>query len=411
MTAQPEAGIYLDHAATTPVDDRVAAVMAGALTREGAFGNPSSAHSWGRAAASLVERARDQVGACIGGDPDGVVWTSGATEADNLAVLGCARFQRERGRGDHVISVRTEHPAVLEPLEQLRREGMRVTLLPPERDGSVSPEAVAGALEEGTVLVSVMHVNNETGAVQDIPGIAAALADHPARLHVDAAQSAGRLPLAVEDWGVDLLSLSGHKVYGPKGVGVLWLRRQPRVRLAPLLHGGGQQAGVRPGTLAPHLIAGMGEACAIAAAEGPAERDRLAQLRNRLRDRLMALDGVRLNGQWDGAPHILNLSFSCVHGDALRAEVQHLGLSAGSACSSGGGGGSHVLRALGVPDALAHASLRFSPGRWSTQAEVDAVGDAVATGVQRLRALSPAWEAFCAGSDLGALYQRPSLAG
>lgn len=411
MTGQDDTGVYLDHAATTPVDDRVAAVMTAALTREGTFGNPSSAHPWGRAAASLVQHAREQVGACIGGDPDGVVWTSGATEADNMAVLGCARFQRERGRGDHVVSVRTEHPAVLEPVEQLRREGMRVTLLSPEPDGSVTPAAVADALEEDTVLVSVMHVNNETGAVQDIPGIAAVLDEHPARLHVDAAQSTGRLPLAVEDWGVDLLSLSGHKVYGPKGVGVLWLRRRPRVRLTPLLHGGGQQAGMRPGTLAPHLIAGMGEACALAASEGPAERERLAELRVRLRDRLLELDGVRLNGQWHGAPHILNLSFGCVHGDALRAEVQHLGLSAGSACSSGGGGASHVLRAMGVPDALAHASLRFSPGRWTTRADVDAVVDSVAAGVRRLRGLSPAWDAFRAGSELGSLYRRPSLVG
>lgn len=382
------------------------AAMTDCLGCEGVFGNPSSRHPWGRAAAALVDDAAGQVGALIGGDPAGVVWTSGATEADNLAVLGCARLARERGRGDHVVSVRTEHAAVLEPLEQLRREGMRVTLLTPESDGTVPPEAVRAAVTEDTVLVSVMHVNNETGTVQDIAGIGALLADHPARFHVDAAQSAGRLPIRVDAWGVDLLSLSAHKIYGPKGVGALWVRRRPRVRLAPLLHGGGQQGGQRPGTLAPHLIVGMGRACELAQDGPEAEAPALQGLRRRLRDRLRVLDAVVVNGQEEGSPHILNLSFGCVHGDALQAELEGLGVSAGSACSSSARGASHVLRALGVPDALAHSSLRFSLGRWTTEAEVDAAAEGVKDAVRRLRGFSPAWRRYRSGTALEALYRR-----
>ena len=395
---------YLDHAATTAVDPRVHRRMALCMEREGTFGNPSSTHSWGRAAAALVDEAAGQVAGLVNADSAGMVWTSGATEADNLAILGAARFAANRQRGRHVISARTEHAAVLEPLQQLEREGMEVTLLPPETDGSVTADAVAAALRDDTVLVSLMHVNNETGTVHDIAGIGEVLRDHPARFHVDAAQSAGRLLIDAEGWGVDLLSLSAHKVYGPKGVGALWVRRRPRVRLEPLLFGGGQQGGVRPGTLAPHLIAGMGEACAIAAEQLPAEGPRLAALRQRLLDRLLALDAVVLNGQRDGCPHVLNLSFGCVNGDALQAELEGLGVSAGSACSSSEQGPSHVLRALGVPDALAHSSLRFSPGRWTTEADVDRAASLVAMAVERLRAFSPAWREFVQGANLVELY-------
>ncbi len=395
---------YLDHAATTPVDPRVHRRMASCMEREGTFGNPSSVHPWGRAAAAMVDQAAAQVADLIQADPAGVVWTSGATEADNLAILGAARFAANRDRGRHVISARTEHAAVLEPLQQLEREGMEVTLLPPEADGRVTPDAVADALRDDTVLVSLMHVNNEIGTVQDIAGVGEVLRDHPTRFHVDAAQSAGRLPIKAEAWGVDLLSLSAHKVYGPKGVGALWVRHRPRVRLEPLLFGGGQQSGLRPGTLAPHLIAGMGEACAIAAEELPTEAPRLAALRERLLDRLMALDAVVLNGQRQGCPHVLNLSFGCVNGDALQAELDGLGVSAGSACSSSERGPSHVLRALGVPDALAHSSLRFSPGRWTTEADVDQAAALVAGAVERLRAFSPAWREFGQGARLDELY-------
>ncbi len=402
--SSPAEAPYLDYAATTPVDPRVSRRMAACLEKEGTFGNPSSLHPWGRAAATLVEQAAAQVGALIQADPDGVVWTSGATESNNLAILGAGRFAARRGRGRHVISSKTEHAAVLEPLQQLEREGMEVTLLPPEPDGSVSPDAVAAALRDDTVLVSLMHVNNETGSVHDIAAIGDLLRDHPARLHVDAAQSAGRLPIEADARGVDLLSLSGHKVYGPKGVGVLWLRRRPRVRLEPLFHGGGQQGGVRPGTLAPHLIAGMGEACAIAAAECDTEAPRLAALRDRLAERLLALEGVVLNGQARGCPHVLNVSIGCINGDALQEALAGLGVSAGSACSSSDRGASHVLRALGVPDALAHSTLRFSLGRWTSEAEVDAAAAQVTTEVQRLRGLSPAWREFRAGASLAELY-------
>lgn len=400
----PADALYLDYAATTPVDPRVHGRMASCLEREGTFGNPSSAHPWGRAAAALVDEAAEQVGALIQADPAGVVWTSGATEADNLAILGAARFAAHRGRGRHVLSTRTEHAAVLEPLQQLEREGMEITLLRPEADGSVSPEAVAAALRDDTVLVSVMHVNNETGTVQDIPGIGAVVRDHAARFHVDAAQSAGRLPIAAEAWGVDLLSLSAHKVYGPKGVGALWVRRRPRVRLESLFHGGGQQGGLRPGTLAPHLIAGMGEAFAIANAEQAEEAPRLAALRDRLARPLLALGGVLRNGQRDGCPHVLNLSFACINGDALREELDGLGVSAGSACSSADAAPSHVLRALGMPDALTHSTLRFSLGRWTTEAQVDAAAAQVSGAVRRLRSLSPAWREHEEGAGLAELY-------
>ena len=397
---------YLDYAATTPVDPRVAECMAAYLQRDGTFGNPASTHRWGQAAAACVEQAAAQVGALIGAAPDGVVWTSGATEADNLAVLGAARFVRERGRGNHVLSVRTEHPAVLGAVEQLRRDGMDVTLLTPSADGSVSVDQLGEALRDDTALVSVMHVNNETGAVQDIAAIGSLLREHRACLHVDAAQSAGRVPIRVEDWGVDLLSLSAHKLYGPKGVGVLWVRPRPRLRLSPLLHGGGQQGGLRPGTLAPHLIAGMGEASALADNAIEGEPPRLRRLRERFRKCVTDLDAVVVNGQPNGSPHILNVSFGCVNGDALRLDIEGLGVSAGSACSASNRGGSHVLRAMGVPDALAHSTLRVSFGRWTTETEVDTAAQCVVAAVRRLRAFSPSWRRYQGGASLDGMYGR-----
>ncbi|MFV8834297.1 aminotransferase class V-fold PLP-dependent enzyme [Aquisalimonas sp.] len=404
--------LYLDYAATTPVAPEVAARMAACLQIDGVFGNPSSRHRWGVDAAHLIDAAAGQVGALIGAPADGVVWTSGATESDNLAVLGVGRFARERGRGNHVISARTEHAAVLGALEQLEREGMEVTLLPPGPDGAVTVEQVGEALRDDTVLVSLMHVNNETGAVNDIAAIGERLRQHPARFHVDAAQSAGRLPLCADAWGIDLLALSGHKIYGPKGVGALWVRRRPRVRLSPLFHGGGQQDGVRPGTLAPHLIAGMGEACALTMADMEHEPARLRGLRDHLREQLVDLGAVQVNGQANGSPHVLNVSIGCVNGDALQADLDGLGISAGSACSSSDQAASHVLRAMGVPDALAHSTLRFSLGRWSTRESVDAAVARVGASIQRLRALSPAWPRYRDGQSLDALYRRnPQPAG
>ena len=383
--------IYLDHAATTPVDPRVAEHMSACLGAGATFGNPGSDHAWGRTAAAEVDTAAAAVGELIGGDPAGVIWTSGATEADNLALLGAGRFALARGRGHHLITGRTEHAAVLEAAACLEREGMRVTrLLPDTPDGRVSPEAVAAALCDDTALVSLMHVNNETGTAHDIAAIAALLRDHPALFHVDAAQSAGRLPLSVADWGVDLLSLSAHKLYGPKGAGVLWRRPRPAVRLQPLFHGGGQQGGVRPGTLPVALIAGMGTACRLAATEREAEARRLSALRARLRERLLAMGGVVVNGHDAGSPHILSVTIEGVHGDALRADLPRLGVSSGATCG-GGADGSHVLRALGVSPTLANATLRLSFGRGTSAAELDTAAAAIEGSVHRLRAFSPVW--------------------
>ncbi|KAB7628396.1 cysteine desulfurase family protein [Alkalilimnicola sp. S0819] len=399
------APIYLDYAATTPCDPAVIARMSAFLGEEGAFANPSSAHGPGQVAAQAVARARAQVAALINAEPEGLVWTSGATEANNLALLGALRLARARGRGGQVVTGATEHPSVLAACAQLEREGVKVTRLFPDAGGVIAPEAVAAALRDDTALVSLMHVNNETGAVQDVAAMTALAHAAGALMHVDAVQAAGRLPIDVTDWGVDLLSLSAHKLYGPKGVGVLYRRARPLLRLAPLVHGGGQEQGLRSGTLATHQIVGMGEACALAAARLPEEAARLYALKTRLREGLLALGAVQLNGPEQGAPHILNLAFGCVHGEALAEDIgAQLAVSAGSACSAVSGKPSPVLRAMGVPDALAHASLRFSLGRGSTERDVDAAVEIVSRAVHRLRACSPLWRDFQAGASLRALY-------
>jgi cysteine desulfurase len=379
--------VYLDYAATTPVDPRVRAAMDACLAAPP--GNASAIHAPGRAARARVEAARAQVAALVHAPPAAIVFTSGATEADNLAILGAARGNADRGR--HLVSVRTEHRAVLDPLARLEREGFRVTLLSPGRDGLVDPAEFGRALGPGTTLASVMLVNNETGVVQDIAAIAAACRRRGVLLHVDAAQAAGRLPLDVTALDADLVSLAAHKIHGPAGVGALYVRREPRPTLVPLAFGGGQEGGLRPGTLPVHQIVGMGEAYALARQALAEEPARLAALRDRLWAALGALPGVLLNGHpTQRAPHILNVSFEGVDGEALLFALGSLALSAGSACAAGHGEPSYVLRALGRDDALAQASLRFSFGRPTTAAEVDVAAERVRAAVLRLRALAPA---------------------
>lgn len=382
--------IYLDYAATTPIDPRVADAMIECLRPEGMHGNPSSAsHEHGRRARALVEKARAQVAATIGARPESIVWTSGATESDNLALFGAARFHADRGR--HIVSSRTEHKAVLDPLKQLEREGFEVTWLKPDADGIVHPEQVQAALRADTQLVSLMHVNNETGVIQDIASVGALCRERGVVFHVDAAQSAGKLPLNVETMNVDLLSLTAHKTYGPKGVGALYVRRKPPLGLRPLLYGGGQEAGLRSGTLATHQIVGMGEAFMLAEHERQADVARIAALRDRLWQGIASVGGVELNGHREHrVAGLLNVSFHGVEGESLQFALRELAVSAGSACSSASDEASYVLRALGRSDQLAQSSLRFSLGRYTTGQQVETAIEAVQREVSRLRGLSPA---------------------
>jgi cysteine desulfurase len=385
--------IYLDYAATTPVDPRVAEVMVRCLARDGAFGNPASTHAHGRAAMAIVEQARAQVAALIGAQPDEIIFTSGATESNNLALQGVARFHRARGRG-HIVTLKTEHKSVVDACRQLELDGWRVTWLKPAADGLLDPAVLEAALTHDTVLAAVMHANNETGVVQDIATIGRITRARGVTLLVDATQSVGKLPLDLARLDVDLLSCSAHKLYGPKGVGALYVRRQPRARIGPLMQGGGHERGLRPGTLATHQIAGFGEACRIAQAEMAAEQARLAQLRDRLWQGLARLPELWRNGHARQClAGILNVSFGGVEGEALLADLDGLSVSSGSACTSASAEPSYVLRALGRSDELAQASLRFSLGRWTTAAEVDAAVAQVTATVERLRALSPLWAA------------------
>ncbi len=390
--------IYLDHAATTPIDPAVVDVMLRFMGPDAAYGNPASDHAYGAAASDAVQQARQQVAALVGADPPEIVWTSGATESINLALKGACRFHRQRGR--HVISVRTEHHATLDSCRSLARDGFDVTLLTPDRAGVLDPSAIASALRPDTVLVSVMHVNNEIGVIQDIAAMGEICRAHGVLFHVDAVQSLGRLPIDLTALPVDLMSLSGHKIYGPKGIGALFVRRQPRrARIAPLLHGGGQERGLRAGTLATHQIVGMGEACRLLAQRRTAEHERIAALGEALWSGLRELPGVHLNGHVQRrAGGILNVSFDGVDGEALMAELTRplddgdtvLAVSSGSACTSASPEPSYVLRALGRSDALAAASVRFSPGRHTTRADIDIAVGRVRTAVERLRALAPA---------------------
>lgn len=381
--------VYLDYAATTPVDPRVAAVMIECLQAADLCGNPSSTgHAFGRRARALVEAARKQVAGLINARPENLIWTSGATESNNLALLGVARFHA--GRGRHIVTARTEHKAVLDPLKRLEREGFVVTYLKPDASGIVHPAQVLDALRPDTILVSLMHVNNETGVIQDVAAVGQACRERGVLYHVDGAQSAGKVAIDVEAQHIDLMSLTAHKIYGPKGVGALYLRRRPPVGLQPLIEGGGQEGGLRSGTLATHQIVGMGRAFELAALEGPADSLRLQELRERLWQGLSVLGGVTLNGHPEQRiAGLLNVAFAGVEGESLQFALQGLAVSAGAACSSDSEEASYVLRALGRSDTEARSSLRFSLGRFTTQGDIDFAIESVRREVSRLRALAP----------------------
>lgn len=390
MTAAGAAPIYLDYAATTPVDPRVAAAMAECLTSAGVFGNAASnTHAYGREAAARIEAARAEVAALVGAPADSIVFTSGATEADNLAVLGVARGLADRGR--HLVTLRTEHKAVLDPCRRLEREGWSVSWLEPARDGRLDPGALRAALRPDTVLVSVMHANNEIGVLQDLPALAAICRERGVLLHSDAAQSAARLPLAVAALGVDLLSLSAHKLYGPKGVGALYVAPAARPWLLPLMWGGGHEHGLRPGTPATHQVVGFGAAARLLHAAGPEEGARLAALGQRLEAALAAVPGVVFNGHREARlPGLVSVSFHDVDGESLvTALAGELALSSGAACDSATGEPSYVLRALGHSALLAQATLRLSLGRYTTLAEVDRAARAIEREVRRLAGVAP----------------------
>ena len=385
--------VYLDHAATTPLEPRVAARMAEVLSSETEYGNPASAsHSYGDVAAALVESARAQVAATVGAAAREIVWTSGATEANNLAILGVAQYYRERGR--HIVTARTEHKAVLDPCRELERRGWEITYLVPDREGLLDPTQVAAALRADTVLVSLMHVNNEVGVVQNIAAVGAICARHgSAWLHVDAAQSVGKCPVHFASFGADLMSLSAHKVYGPKGVGALVISQRGesggrgRVQLSALQFGGGQERALRAGTLATHQVVGMGLAFELAAKISSVETARVAQLRERLWRGLLSLGGVLRNGSVTrSVPHILNVSFEGVEGESLLAAIRpHLAVSTGSACTSAMAEPSYVLRALGRSERLSESSLRFGLGRTTTEADVDIAIASLTHALSRLR--------------------------
>ncbi|MGH8255087.1 MAG: cysteine desulfurase family protein, partial [Steroidobacteraceae bacterium] len=375
-----EAPIYLDYAATTPVDARVAAAMAQCLTAEGVYGNPSSQHAYGRSAQARVERARRQVAALLHCRAAELIFTSGATESNNLAVFGIVRAaaQAQPKRSRHVVTARTEHKSVLDPCRRLEQEGCAVTYLTPDRDGLIDPQMLRAAMRADTVLVSIMQANNEIGVVQDIAAIGACCRACGVPLHVDAAQSAGKLELDVAALNAQLVGFTAHKLYGPKGIGALYVAPEWRASLQPLIHGGGQERGLRAGTLPVHQIVGFGAACALAAAELPAEGARLARLRSRLWERLSRLDGVVLNGHpTRRVPGILNVSFAGVEGESLLLGLSEIAVSTGSACNSDTAEPSYVLRSLGRDPQLAQSSLRFSFGRFTGEQDVDTAAAAV----------------------------------
>mgnify|MGYP000617656697 FL=1 len=392
--------IYLDYAATTPVDPRVVVKMTECLSMEGNFGNPASrSHSYGWQAEEAVETARKQVADLINADPREIVWTSGATESDNLAIKGAAHFYGKKGK--HIITSKVEHKAVLDTCRQLEREGYEVTYLDPQTNGIVTADQVKGAIREDTIVVSIMHVNNEIGTINDIAAIGEITRENKIIFHVDAAQSAGKINIDMQTMKVDLLSLSAHKVYGPKGMGALYVSRKPRIRLEAQIHGGGHERGMRSGTLPTHQIVGMGEAFRIAKEEMVEENARLLTLRQRLWDGLVGLEEVHINGD----PELrvsgnLNVSLAFVEGESLLMALKNVAVSSGSACTSASLEPSYVLRALGLADELAHSSIRFAIGRFTTEEDVDQVIETTCEGVRKLRELSPLWDMFKDGIDL-----------
>lgn len=392
--------IYLDYSATTPVDPRVAQKMAECLTLEANFGNPASrSHLFGWKAEEAVETARRQVADLINCDPREIVWTSGATEADNLAIKGAAHFYSKKGK--HIITSKIEHKAVLDSCRQLEREGFEVTYLDPETSGLITPQMVEAAFREDTILVSLMHVNNEIGVINDIAAIGEVTRAKGVIFHVDAAQSTGKIDIDLEAIKVDLMSLTAHKVYGPKGIGALYVRRKPRVRIEPQMHGGGHERGMRSGTLATHQIVGMGEAYRLAKEEMHVENARILALRNRLLEGLKDIEEVYVNGDLDHrVAGNLNISFNFVEGESLMMALRDLAVSSGSACTSASLEPSYVLRAIGLNDELAHSSLRITLGRFTQESEIDYAIGKIHEAVNKLRELSPLWDMFKDGVDL-----------
>ena len=395
--------IYFDYASTTPVDPRVAQKMSECLLAEGNFGNPASrSHKFGWEAEEAVEVARRQVADLIGADPREIVWTSGATESDNLAIKGVARFYKSRGQ--HIITSKIEHKAVLDTCRQLEREGFEVTYLEPGSDGLIQPDQVEQAIRDDTVLASIMHVNNEIGVINDIAAIGEVCRAKKVFLHVDAAQSAGKVAIDLGALKVDLMSFSAHKIYGPKGMGALYVSRKPRVRIEAQIHGGGHERGMRSGTLATHQIVGMGEAFRIANEEMRAESKRIVALRKRLWDGLQGMEEVYINGSMEHrVAGNLNVSFNFIEGESLIMSLNELAVSSGSACTSASLEPSYVLRALGLNDEMAHSSLRFSIGRFTSAADIDLAIKKLQGAVNKLRELSPLWDMYKDGVDMDSI--------
>jgi len=391
---------YFDYASTTPVDPRVADKMYECLKLDGNFGNPASrSHEFGWKAEEAVERARMQVASLVNADTREIVWTSGATESDNLAIKGAARFYKDRG--NHIITSKIEHKAVLDPCRQLEREGFEVTYLDPNEDGVITLDMLKKHIKDETILVSLMHVNNELGSVTDIEEIGNFTRENNIIFHVDAAQSTGKVNIDLSNLNVDLMSFSGHKTYGPKGVGALYVRRKPRIRLEALIHGGGHERGFRSGTLATHQIVGMGEAFKIAQDEMEQDNKHIKKLSDIFYKEISEIEEIFLNGnEKNKIPNITNVSFAYIEGESLIMALQDVAVSSGSACTSASLEPSYVLRALGRPDELAHSSIRFSFGRFTTEEEVRSVAETTKKVVAQLRELSPLWDMFKDGVDL-----------
>ncbi len=392
--------IYLDYSATTPCDPRVAGKLCSYLTPDGEFGNPASrSHPFGWHAEAAVEEARGHVAALLGADPKEIIWTSGATESNNLAIKGVAEFYKAKGK--HLITCKTEHKAVLDTCRHLERDGYEVTYLDPEANGLVDLGKIEAAIRKDTILVSIMHVNNEIGVIQDLAAIGKLCRANGVLLHSDAAQSAGKVPIDVNAMNIDLMSLSAHKVYGPKGIGALYVRRKPRVRLEAQMHGGGHERGMRSGTLPTHQCVGMGEAFRIAKAEMAQESERIRMLRDRLYAGLKEIEEVYVNGDMEHRiAGNLNISFNYVEGESLIMALKDIAVSSGSACTSASLEPSYVLRALGRNDELAHSSIRFTLGRFTTEEDVDYTIKLVKEKIGKLRALSPLWDMYKEGVDL-----------
>lgn len=395
--------IYMDYAATTPVDPRVAEKMMLYLTMDGVFGNPASrSHRFGWQAEEAVDVARNQIAELIGADSREIVFTSGATESDNLALKGAAHFYKTNG--NHIITSKTEHKAVLDTCRQLEREGFEVTYLTPNANGIIEIEQFKNAIKSETILASIMHVNNETGVIQDIESLGNICREHKIIFHVDATQSVGKLNIDIDTLPVDLMSFSSHKLYGPKGIGGLYVQRKPRVRLEAQIHGGGHERGMRSGTLPVHQIVGMGEAYHIAKEVMDSEQAKLKTLKARLWNGLQQIEAVHLNGSYEHAvSNILNVSFPYAEGESLMMALKDLAISSGSACTSASLEPSYVLRALGLNDELAHSSIRFSIGRYTTEEEINYVIQLMTSSVSRLRELSPLWEMYKDGIDLSTI--------